>query len=68
MATHSNILAWEIPRTEKPGRLLSMGSQRVRHDSILSSEQSSLEAVCHLIGSGCEKRMTLTVSYLLGVV
>ena len=28
MATHSNILAWEIPWTEEPGRLQSMGSQR----------------------------------------
>ena len=27
MATHSNILAWIIPRTEEPGRLQSMGSQ-----------------------------------------
>ena len=26
MATHSSILAWEIPRTEEPGRLQSMGS------------------------------------------
>ena len=32
MATHSNILAWKIPWTEKPGRLQSMGSQRVRHN------------------------------------
>ena len=32
MATHSSILAWEIPGTEEPGRLQSMGSQRVRHD------------------------------------
>ena len=32
MATHSSILAWEIPWTEEPGRLQSMGSQRVRHD------------------------------------
>ena len=32
MATHSSILAWEIPWTEDPGRLQSMGSQRVRHD------------------------------------
>ena len=31
MATHSSILAWEIPWTEEPGRLQSMGSQRVRH-------------------------------------
>ena len=31
-ATHSSIPAWEIPRTEEPGRLQSMGLQRVRHD------------------------------------
>ena len=29
-ATHSTILAWRIPWTEEPGRLQSMGSQRVR--------------------------------------
>ena len=32
MATHSSILAWEILWTEEPGRLQSMGSQRVEHD------------------------------------
>ena len=32
MATHSSTLAWKIPWMEKPGRLQSMGSQRVRHD------------------------------------
>ena len=32
MATHSRILAWRIPRTEEPGRLQSMGLQRVGHD------------------------------------
>ena len=32
MAPHSSILAWKIPWTEEPGRLQSMGSQRVRHD------------------------------------
>ena len=32
MATHSSILAWKIPWTEMPGRLQSMGSQRVGHD------------------------------------
>ena len=29
MATHSSILAWEIPQTEEPGGLQSMGSQRI---------------------------------------
>ena len=32
MATHSYILAWRIPWTEEPGRLQSMGLQRVEHD------------------------------------
>ena len=32
MATHSSILAWRIPWIEEPGRLQSMGSQRVGHD------------------------------------
>ena len=31
-ATHSRTLAWKIPWTEAPGRLQSMGSQRVGHD------------------------------------
>ena len=34
MATHSSILAGKIPRTEEPGGLQSMGSQRVGHDQI----------------------------------
>ena len=33
MATHSYILVWKIPWTEKPGRLQSIVAQRVRHDS-----------------------------------
>ena len=32
MATHSTLLAWRIPWTEEPGRLQSMGSQRVGHN------------------------------------
>ena len=32
MATHSSILAWKIPWTEEPGRLQSLGSQRIEHD------------------------------------
>ena len=34
MAPHSSTLAWKIPRTEEPGRLQSMGSQRVRHERL----------------------------------
>ena len=36
MATHSSTLAWKTPWTEEPGRLQSMGSQRVRHDRVTS--------------------------------
>ena len=36
MATHSSILAWKIPWMEKPGRLHSMGLQRVGHDWVTS--------------------------------
>ena len=32
MATHTSILAWRVPWTEKPGRLQFIGSQRVGHD------------------------------------
>ena len=39
MATHSSILAWEVPRTEEPGGLQSMGSQRVGHDLATKQKQ-----------------------------
>ena len=32
MATHASLFAWRIPRTEEPGGLQSMGSQRAGHD------------------------------------
>ena len=40
MTTHSSILAWRIPWTEKPGRLQSMGSQRAGHDWVISPTPS----------------------------
>ena len=41
MATYSSTLAWKIPWMEEPGRLQSMGSQRVRHDWVTSLTHSS---------------------------
>ena len=41
MKPHSSTLAWKIPRTEKPGRLQSVGSQRVRQDGVTSLSLSS---------------------------
>ena len=45
MATHSRILAWEIPWTEEPGRLQTLGSQRVGHD--LATEEQQQEGKVH---------------------
>ena len=39
MAMHSSTVAWKIPWTEEPGRLQSMGSQRVGHDCVTSLSQ-----------------------------
>ena len=41
MAPHSSILAWEIPWTEKSGGLPSMGSQRVRHNSLTKRQKGA---------------------------
>ena len=41
MATHSSVLAWEIPGTEEPGRLQSMGSQELDTIYLLDSRSSS---------------------------
>ena len=48
MATHSSIFVWETPLTEEPGRLHSMGSQRVRHN--LATEQRHPDLpILHLV-------------------
>ena len=45
MATHSSILAWEIPWTQEPGGLQSTGSQRVGHDWATSLSLSKLNII-----------------------
>ena len=45
MATHSSNLAWGIPRTEKPGGLQSMGSQRVKYDLAIKQHRTAYPAV-----------------------
>ena len=54
MVTHSSILAWKIPRTEEPGRLQSMGSQRVRHDwaTSLLFDSTGKESACNAGNTG----------------
>ena len=46
-ATHSSTLAWEIPWTVEPGRLLSMGSQSVGHD--WATEPTTTTAIVHML-------------------
>ena len=42
MATHSSILAWRVPWTEKPGELQSMALQRVSHNSVTNAVEQPL--------------------------
>ena len=46
MVIHSSILACRIPWTEEPGRLLSMGSQRVRHDLVTKQDKAKKKKRC----------------------
>ena len=55
MAIHSSTLAWKIPWTEEPGRLQSMGLQRVRHDRATS--------LYFVSGSILFKPFTYTISF-----
>ena len=48
MATHSSILAWRIPWTEEPGRLESMGFQRVGQDQSDLAYTQSLVLTSHV--------------------
>ena len=47
MTTHSSILAWKIPWIEEPGRLQSMGSQRVRHDWVTEHAHIGFPLLCN---------------------
>ena len=46
MVTHSSILAWEIPWAEEPGRLQSVGSQRVGHAKLLDKHAFLVPCCC----------------------
>ena len=55
MATHSSILAWEIPWTEEPGGLQSLGSQIVGHNLATKQQQhrestSDGKVLCSVFG------------------
>ena len=48
MATHSSILAWEIPWTEEPGGLQSTELQRIGHDLAIKQQQQQLHPALFL--------------------
>ena len=52
MAPHSSSLAWEIPWTEEPGRLQSMGSLRVGHSRVTSLSLFTFHFSLSCIGEG----------------
>ena len=54
MATHSSILAWEIPLTEEPGELQSMGSKKFEYDLAMDFPGSSAgkESACNAGDAG----------------
>ena len=49
MAAHSSILPWKIPRTEEPGELQSMRSQRSGHNWVPASKSSSVKDIHILV-------------------
>ena len=51
MANHSNILAWRLPGTEGPGRLQSLGLQRVEHDWVTNTYNSQTTVSYSLLTS-----------------
>ena len=51
MASQSTILAWEVPWTEKPGVLQSMGLQRVQHDLVTKIATTTLKSILINISS-----------------
>ena len=54
MATHSTILAWEISWTEEPGRLQSIGSQRVRHNWVRTHTHTT---ICQVLSQALKPQL-----------
>ena len=65
METHSSVLAWKIPWTEEPGRLQSMGSQRVRHDWVTEDAHMQIFTGCRGGGPVKTRRIMENNSVLL---
>ena len=65
MATHSSILAWEIPGTEEPGRLQSMGLQRTGHDWTSMHTHTVLNGSILYHPCKCQKDISVQFSRLV---
>ena len=63
MTTHSNILTWEIPWTEKHSGLQSMQSQRVGHDLVTKQQQQCIIIVLPVVQ---ERRLLETMQLAIG--
>ena len=59
MTIHSIILAWKTPWTEEPSGLQSMGSQRVRHDSVTKQQQTTVLLPLGTVLYGRSLKLTL---------
>ena len=64
MATHSSILVWEIPWTEEPGRLQSMGLQRVRHALVSKTKTREPDGHSNLWGHLCHSPVGVSAHML----
>ena len=61
-AVHSSILTWEIQWTEEPGRIPSMGLQRIRHDLVTKQQSHSSPVQSHFT---CESEQEQERTFLM---
>ena len=64
MTTHSSILAWATPRTEKPDGLQSMGLQRVRQNSVTKHTSPNTHTLLTAVRPVCRYRLRPFTSLL----
>ena len=65
MATHSSILAWEIPWTEEPSGLQSMGLQRLGHNLATKLPPASRSSLLNTLSLKTKKKKTFPLSILM---
>ena len=63
IAIHSSILAWKIPWTEEPGRLQSMGLQRIRHNLVTEHTMQDVSCIFHWFPLSMWRKITFIPSF-----